>query len=592
MSPHRTAAISALFLAFIVTVGLAAPDPVRGAGPADPLLRLAPADAGLTVVVEDLKGHARSLIDLPVYTGLTRLPAVQLWMASDRGRAFREAKAQIEAILQTDFANVRDGLLGEAVVLALRTPPGGRPEDARGLLLTRIIDRPLLDRAVAGLDAAQTKKGELVRVSDRRRGTAAYHVREYRPGSRPDEFYAHLGDRVFAWSNSEELLLGVLDRQAEGSVGLGGLADFRRIRSRLPSRSVVSILVDPRFVERIAPASSGPRNPGDEPLLALLGRYLAAVRYAGAAVEWRDGVILHTEEVVDPAKLSPGLRRWAGRTDHPDPGLLRVPPSALAFAVAHVDAGALIDVLAELTPEAERAKLDNLLLTLDGLLLGLDLRKEVAPHLGPGLSAYIERPDSGEPSSALPLVVEAELATGSAGTKTAAALDNALRTLLAVYALDSAHGGGKLQVESRGAPDARITTFRSGVPVAYSLAEGSLVLARSAGSAARALAARRDPGAAQRIERLRAAFFPGVESFACADLEALHAFASSRRVPLCRRMAEFQKCDEAEVSRDLDQALALIALFDAAFVTSVIEPGFSGVHRTFGFVTLPTPAHP
>lgn len=576
--------------ALLMTLSLNAPTRARGSEAVDLLLRLAPADAGLTIVVEDLKGHSRAFLDSPLAAGLNRLPAVTAWMGSERGRAWRQSTAQIEAILKTDFARVRDGLIGEAVVLALRIPPGGRPEDARGLLLSRVPDRPLLDRAIAHVNGSQIKKGELVRVSERRRAGAAYFVREHRAGTQPDECYAHLGDRVFAWSNSEELLLGVLDRQSKGSSGLDGLADVQRIRRRSPARTAVGVFVDPRFVERLMAAAPGSIKAADERLMALFGGYLAAVRYAGAALEWRDGPVFHTEEVVDGEKLPLGLKAWADRTDDADPSLLRVPPTALAFATAHLDARILIDAVSALVPEDAKSKLDNLGLALNGLLLGLDARRDVAPHLGPGVAAYLERPIAGAPAIGLPLVVQMEVGREPGGEKAAAALKNALRTVLAFYALDDAHGGGMLRVESAETLGASVTTLSPETPLAFSIADGRLVVARSRAAVARALAARRDPTAGGWIEHLRATHFPGVQSFACADLHALHEFASPppRRAALARRIAEGQGRDQAEVVRDLDQALALIALFDTAFFTNAIEPGYRGVHRTLGLVAAPT----
>src|SRR5262249_38913532 len=152
------------------------------------------------------------------------------WLASERGRGYQKAKAQIGAILGSDFGAGRDGLLGEAVVLALRPPPGGRPQGARGPLLGRVPDRRPVGRAVVGVNDAQLKKGELTRVAQKVRDGAGYFAREFRAPRRPDEFYAYLPDRVFAWSNSEELILGALDRQARGSGGLDGVPAFRDVR--------------------------------------------------------------------------------------------------------------------------------------------------------------------------------------------------------------------------------------------------------------------------------------------------------------------------------------------------------------------------
>ena len=125
----------------VLFVGLAGS--ARGAGPADELFRLVPPDAGVTLAVEDLSGHAREFLASPLAERLGRLPAVRDWLASDRSRRLRNARREVEAALGVDLATIRDGLLGDAVVLTLHVPPGGRPDEARGLLLVRVRDRPL-----------------------------------------------------------------------------------------------------------------------------------------------------------------------------------------------------------------------------------------------------------------------------------------------------------------------------------------------------------------------------------------------------------------------------------------------------------------
>ncbi|MCA1686627.1 MAG: hypothetical protein LC745_11775, partial [Planctomycetia bacterium] len=399
------ARITARLLAAL-TLGLVSP--ARGAGPADPLLRLVPPDAGLTVAVEDLRGSAVAFSGSPLADELGKLPAVRDWLASDRSLRLRRGLRKVGEVLGEDPAAVRDGLFGEAVVLTLWIPPGGRPEGARGLLLVRVPDRAMLDRIVGGINVAQLKSGELRQIGDRDRGGTAYHVREFR-GRRAPEFYATLDDRVFAWSNSEELIQGAVDRQKDGAGGLAGSPDFRRVRGRLPVRPAASLFVDPRFVGRLLAASPKPRKPDDERVAALLTRYLAAVRYAGAALEWRDGLVLHTEEVVSPDAIAPALKVWAARTDTPDPSSRRVPRTALVMATAHVDFGALVDGLSGLVPDRGRPKVENLRLSVNGLLLGLDARSEVLPALGPGALAYVERPEGDGPESRLPTVLSVEV---------------------------------------------------------------------------------------------------------------------------------------------------------------------------------------
>ncbi len=456
-----------------------APTRSRGddARPADPLLRLAPPDAGLTIIVEDLRAHARQFFASPLSDKLGNLPAVRAWQESEPGRNFYRARARIATILGADFAQVRDGLLGEAFLLALRTPAGGRPEDARGLLLVRVPDRALLDRAVLALNNGQTKSGELLRVSERKTGGSFVYVREFRPGSaRHDEFYAHLDERTFAWSNSEELLREVIERRARGEGGLAGRAEFARVRGRLPARALISAYVDPRFVERLSSAVPRPTKPGDVRVWALVGRMVSALKYMGAAVEWREGIVVHTEELIDATKLAPAFQRWAERSDQFDPARFRVPPTALAFATSSLDAEVLLDLLNDLVPDDERGKFDNLQTVFQGLLLGLDLRADVLPQLGPAVSGYFERPDPEQIGEGLPWVIEVSLARGTAGDKTAAALDNACRTLLAFYAAN-ATPSGKLRLESDVSARAKVSTLSLRSPWAFAVADGRFALA-------------------------------------------------------------------------------------------------------------------
>ena len=155
---------------------------------------------------------------------------MKAWQESETGRNFRRGTARIATILDADFDEVRDGLLGEAFLLALRLPPEGRPEDAPAYSCA-IPDRAAATALSGALNAAQTKSGELLRVSERKEGENTVYVRAFRPGSgRNDEFYVHLDDRIFAWSNSETLILEVLERHAHSTRGLNARDDFAGAR--------------------------------------------------------------------------------------------------------------------------------------------------------------------------------------------------------------------------------------------------------------------------------------------------------------------------------------------------------------------------
>jgi len=562
-----------LAIALVVAWPAAAP----AAGPADELLQRAAPDAGVTLVVEDLAGNLEAFLATPLAAGLKDLPAVRAWRESAKARAYWKARGEIEAALHADSWRIADGLLGRAVVLALYLDPGDPPDRARGLFLTRVKDRDLLRRLLREIDDADRRSGALVESATRHHGGAAYTVRTFRPGTKPAEYLAVLGEETLAWSNAEELILGAIDRGNPGGKpgpGLGDGAGFRAARKGLPVRAAASLLVDPRFLERLLAADPRPKSPEDGRGQALAGRYLAALTYAGAALEWRDGLALHVHQVIDPAKAAEPPRRWAAGGGLPGGAIPRAPASALAVAAGSVDFAAAFDLALGLLPEADRPRAGHLLALIRGLLLGKDLRAEVLPRLGPGVLLYLDAPTG---PGRWPWV-----AATAGHPEVTPAIENALRTALALYALGNDPSG---RVEAREAVGARATGLE-GARFAYGVGGGQVV----AGSSIEAVAAHLEAGtqAAQSrltpLERTRTSYFPSAETFAFVDLEALQGIADARRDAIARALAARRGSPEAEARRDLDQALALMALFRAAYVTAEIDPHLTSAHHTLGLL--------
>ncbi|WP_406700245.1 hypothetical protein V5E97_15595 [Singulisphaera sp. Ch08] len=579
---------------FAFSLALAAAVTSHGAGLADALLRLTPPDAGVTLAIEDLRGHTQDYLASPLAGRLARLPFVRAWMDSPRGASFQAARRQIEAVLGATLENIRDDLLGDALVLTLRVPPQGRQDEARGMLLVRVRDRRLLDRLIEGINDSQKKKGELVRVDERTRNGIAYRVREFNPGTkRLPEYYTTLTDQTFAWSNSEELVQGVIERSQGMGKGLGDVPSFQHVRERLPERSLVSLFVNPRFLEAQLASSPKSSKPSEEQLALMLSHYLNALEYVGGAIEWRKaaanrggGIILHTEEVIDSAQLPSWMTRWANRASI-EPAFNRVPTTALGVASAHVDFEALEMVIRSATPSSGQRKLDNVLLSLSGLMLGRNLRTEILPRLGPAVLSYVEtNPDSGE-GRGLSYVLSVDLKEEQGKNGVASALENGLRTLLAIYALDSKHGHGQLELESRQIQEVKVTNLSPNSPFAYAFGQGRLVIGGTAEAVARALSPQVSTN--RSFSQLRADYFPKAETFLCIDLEKVRTFAENHRSTIARRLASRNKKAVEDAERDLDLALALMSEFGDLFVTTTIAPDSRSAHRMLGLVAPSEP---
>jgi hypothetical protein len=620
---------------------LAVAPAVRGADQAarsaDALLRLVPPDVAVVATLEGLRDHARALGASQLVSELRQVPAVRAWLDSEQFRQLERSRAQIEGILGSSLSEIRDEVLGDAVALALRLPADApaEPSQAWGLLLLQARDSALLKRVIRVINTAQEESQELARIGDIDRSGTTYHVREFPPGAnRQPEWYAIFPDGTFALSNSEALIQAVVDRKRAQSTtpgasplgkadhgptiewGLSSQTRFQAVQRRLPERALARLFVDPRPLERLIARSARPRNPAEGKMLAALGRYLAAVDYAGAAAVWSDqSLILRTVETIDPAKLDPWIIRWAADSRQPGSIVGQLPSTAFATIAMHIDAPALHDAVRMLVPDPDQPKLANFETVLSGLLLGQDLNARILRGLGPGAIGYVDVPDdildipaSSQPSQAhpspLPLVLVVDLEgrgdqapRRSEGSQNAAApaprqptvadaLDNALRTLLALLALDKERAQGRARIKSRAVAGVAIHSLDVSTSFAYAIDRSSkrVILSNSADAIARFLEHTADFKAGGRFRRLQAAAFPNAQTFGCINLEVISRLASRDRDRLVHSLALRQGRPIAEVDRDLTQVQALARLIDAAFVTSRIESQATVVERSIGVI--------
>jgi hypothetical protein len=166
------------------------------------------------------------------------------------------------------------------------------------------------------------------------------------------------------------------------------------------------------------------------------------------------------------------------------------------------------------------------------------------------------------------------------------ALDNALRTVLALSALDEKRAQGRSRITTRMVAGSPVTTLDPSIPFGYAIdrANHRLVLGTAAASVARYLESTSDPKAGDRFKQFQAAAFPGAETFLCVDLDALSKLAGKNRERLSQALAARQKRSTGEIDGDLAHVLALAQVFQAAFITSRFDADATAVHRSVGLI--------
>jgi hypothetical protein len=583
--------------------------------PAEELLRLVPPDSAAVLSVDGLRDHARKFLDSRLAANLCKLPTVQAWFESDQYHSFKMARAAIEHALNVNLTDIRDDVLGDAVALAIELPaqPGNDPANGpRGLVLVKPRDGELAGRLLDLINKSQQESGELDHLADRQHHGVTYHARIFPDGSgRPVEWFVRLADGTVAFSNAESLIQSVIDRRklAEKSGpeigrGLAESPRWRSVASRLPAGAAVRLYIDPRQVERVLAASPKPNNPAEVQLPALIGRYLATTDYAGAALVWDDRVMtLHAVESL-LAKTAANPEHAAAPAAAPPP-VPAIPTTALAVVSARMSARALYESLSLVLPEPGRARLEKFETVLTGILLGQSFREEILPRLGPGLLGYIDAPDlegtrenEKLPLAKVPMTIIVELGKNPTpgGIAPAVAIENALRTVLTLLALDEKRADGNSRVVTRQVAGTTITTLEPPIPFAYAVEKGGkLIVATTASAVARYLEMASVPAASDggtgRFQKLREIAFPTAESYFCLDIDACVRYLSTDRQAFSARLSRKRQRPLTEVQADLDKLIGFASLFDAAFVTNRIDADARFVEQSAGLVLHERPVH-
>ena len=609
----------------VAAIGLAATLPAALAVASPPvqapreLLGLVPADAAVVLIIDDLRGHTRDFLASRLATELRELPAFQAALRSPEFAAFERVREQIEDYFEATAGDVLDKILGDSLVLALQIPaePAPDPSRARGLLLLRAADSALLTRLIDQINQTQKRDGEIAGLRHLKRGEVPYDVRQFHDPNRPSEAYFLLPDGTFAITNSEQLLQSVIDRisplrpinepTAEvpaDSAGSARRASFGPILKRLPERAVAKLLVDPRVLEGILRGL--PRPVDQEELRArwALERGLKALESAGGALVIRDGrIALHAAQIFERGEFSAVADFWGGPAATASTLIDRAPDTAVAMGSFQVNVPALYQGVLSLFPAHSQAQLRQLETVLTGVLLGQDFRRQVLPALGPRIVAVLEAPPAAGPGgdlartegelSVLPVVLAIQLTergaaaeAGSASVPVSTALENGLRTLLALAAMDEKRGQDAVRAVMRDFGGVAVHSLEPPIPFAYAVdrASGQVVLGTSFQAVGRYLESATNPIAGDRFQQLRQVAAPRAASFVCLDLAKVPALIKDHRQRLVEFLRIRQNRSAEQISQDLDQIAALAGLFEAAYAALEVDPQSASWNQTVGLL--------
>jgi hypothetical protein len=532
----------------------------RAAAPRDELLRLVPDDVGLCLVVQDLRGHAAALNDSPFAARLRASPFVVALRQAPEVRKLAAVEQQLKEHLQIDAQQLRDEILGDAVVVAYRPGPPGKPEQEQGLLLLQARDADRLAALIDRLNEVQKQAGDLMELEERGHRGKKYYLRVEKKGKN----YYYLRGPVLVFTPQEEALQRAIDLDREAPPAETVPALSRQLRRLGADQALATLYVNPRAFDADLENKAHAAKGSDAAFLQTFQVYWKALDGLALFAEPTRDLELSLSVRARPEALPPAARNYLAAAGQRSELWDRFPPAALFAMAGRFDAVALVDMLAEfLTPEARKAIRD----AVDrgaGAALGKDVATEVLPYLGPDWGFCVTAPPADGKDWFPHAVWVTRVRSGKDGAPLGPALVTALNSfaMLAVFQHNS-HNTEPLSLKATMQDQVEVKYLTGekvlppGLRPAFALKDGYLVLATSP-EAIRAFAAKRTGTLVTEA---------GEVPLMRASLRALRAFLKERREPLLAHAAQKDHVAPDEAARRVDGLAEVLELFDRVELT-------------------------
>lgn len=578
------------------------------AATAEDLTRLAPADAGLCLEINNLDQHIDGLLASPLLNHLEQLDFFRDLQTSNNLRKLLGIAQGLSAQTGRPVKEVRRQLFGQEMLLAVWPSLPMGDVLGRGLLIFESSDAELLQTLHRSLANAQAGAVPDMEIGERSHAGLPYVVRQVEhEGAAQTLCFAGLG-RVAVVSGDERLLQQALELHAHGDDPAGSLAGeeaYRASRGRVDEALPFHWYVQPRRWDDLV--QQGLSQLGDRQ--GLLG---AAAWDAWRHTDyWLIGMTpgpqfrIETFLACRHGELAPPLNSFAAGMTGAGAFMERVPSDALLalasrndLKLAHqwlrlaglgarpVDAPDRADRRPE--PSDPARQIQDI---ANGLFIGLELFEPLLAGLGPNLGGYLravggDEPSAGQSAGARHIQwvfgVEASDESMAALPHLAQQLDQGLNSALRVLA----RLGVRPQQENVALPQVtqneidgvtvtaleRSPALPAGIVAAYAIDNGYLVAGTSpqAVAAGTHVAAEQSLAQSARWKSLTAAGAPwGQQLFI--DCGRFRNMAAEHRQELAQMVSLWRRLRPDTATRALDQLLWLIEPMQAVALTARVE---------------------
>jgi hypothetical protein len=537
-------------LATILLIALALPAPAST--PRDDLLRLVPEDVGFCLVVQDLRGQAEAL---------SRSPFIKKWWESPVGKAIANApeqkklaefETQLKEGLGVTLAQLRDDILGDAVVFAYRPGGPGKEDQEVGLMLVHARDPKLLAEITSRFNDIQKQSGDLKDVLDREHRGVKYHCRV----ERHSQNYAYLHGPLLAFSTNEAMIQQVIDLEQKPPKESAVLGHLRRLGA---DQALAALWVNPRAFDAAFEQKAKQLHGAEATILQTVQGHWKAVDGIALSAKVKESEVELSLAVSAKADELPAPTRAVFTGEAKSSDVWRaVPDNALLAVGGRFDAAAWNEFLSGLLPEEQRKAVREAARRFAGPALGKNVATDVLPLLGPDWGVCVLAPRAGDKGWFPHTIWALRIQPGGIDR----ALLNALNSLalLAVFAYNGSHPdqitfhtldkmeGGYLSNDAE---------FPAGFQPAFTLKDGFLMLASSPEAIGRF-----NPGSARGANGRPGGPRTGEIPLFRISLRDLSQYLAAHQTALADHIAKKNQVPKSEAAHKLEALTQLCQLFN------------------------------
>jgi hypothetical protein len=554
--PTRSRLTRLTLLPLAAALLLLAPVNARAVAGSDKLLRLVPENMAVCLLIENLREHASAFLASPFLKQFMISPFGKELLASAEVAKLRDVDKFVQKKLQISVAQLRDDILGDAIVLAYTPGPLDKPDREQGLLLLEARDPDRLARVLERLLALQKESGEIKTVEELTHG---HHKFLKVVDKHATTLYLRSG-AILAVTGQEAVLTEVMARIDNPSAA----SSFKgRFPSLDPKGRILSIWLNPRPYRALLEKQAGLVKGAQLAAFNTFLRYWNALDCVGLFVTHKDDCELTIAIEGRPGELPPGAANlWSKRGASAADLAGRWPAGAFLRLTTCIDLPGTILGVSEFMDASTRQQVQASLEQKASAMLGQDVVREALPSIGPECGLSISAPP-GLDAGWFPHVLGAVRVRATPADPTPELLlVNTLNSLatLAVFAQNQVKPGS-MSLRSRILDGTEIkyvacaSEFPPGLEPAFAWRGGYLVVGSSPAAIAR-FSARSPERTSANVAFLQMLFPP------------LVAYLRERQDVLAAYQATHEGVGKAVAKTGLERLAAFLELFERLEITS------------------------